>query len=1005
MPSSSEQSQKDYYIRNLHSYIKKDDLNAFIDILNKRPNLLKFKSFKNENILFYSLMSGSKKISSYLITHKPELLLERNNLGRNCAQNLASKKLDLSLFFKGLSLLSPQNAHLLFANIDNLGNNLLMYCSLYDDINVYNKATQVCPNVSIIQKSLNKKKSNILHFLASNPYSSGNIAVSKHSSELFTQLTSNNTSILMFAAENQPTNVFKQYIEEFKKQLSTNEFNQLIQQRNLLNLNVLEFAFLNQNPGNVKFLLKNYGQFFNKEISSTSLQLILKQIQKNKNTSAEMLSLLLEHFEPFKDDQHINSSIIKLAIQSNEHNPDLLNAILKTQKNLISELFLSDSTSVTSIYQNTLEKIKPSQWKVILENISNYSEDHDLNTNQLNAIFNSMMYNPKLIVENLEVTFDFLKNKYPNIAYAFIAEKLLFLPETQTKQFLEKTDFIQQCNNQRIIPLQYLLQELYDIPTDIQFDTTQKYPIIMSQHSLLNLLNYHSGLDLKKISKFQNIVSSPVLYQAFNHLSDFELSEAQNLLMLDKPFSSFKEIDKIMNPHKSISLFNLVLNEMQMLKYKSIMSYSEWQKFQEITIKNKSLSNELLLAAGKDTKNNFNESYEFADNLFTIFVNDVMNNSSFAESVDFFKFISQVITPVGKTYSLSFKKGVDYLVNKLQEQTEIEQQSFISDLVEINHNLVKKELLFFIPENILKKAVQKDKALYNKDKKHFLKNLILSSVFDPKTKNYDISAVLFFFAKDKLNKTELDEIVQNIELHKYIPENQFLFSNCNNSKLNNEVFSSLFFPDLSTPDNDMETISNLFSPNGFKININDVNSLLKDYLESNQIEKALSLCFIISRTNTFSYSFNLSQINKENSVTIDINKLDNPNCLLIYHHHNIEGLIPHKDLLSNIISKNLSQASHFEKILYISIADKLGITDNIANFYNQIVKPNSSESDAEKYLNFTYNFLLKNKDATFLQNVDYTQIQDPYTALTLEENFLNKHSPSNKTKKVKVNKY
>ena len=91
------QTTNNYQIRNLHSYIKKDNLDAFIELLKKRPSLLDFKNFKNENILFYSLLSNSKKISSYLMIKKPSLLLERNNLGRNPAQNIASKKIDLEI--------------------------------------------------------------------------------------------------------------------------------------------------------------------------------------------------------------------------------------------------------------------------------------------------------------------------------------------------------------------------------------------------------------------------------------------------------------------------------------------------------------------------------------------------------------------------------------------------------------------------------------------------------------------------------------------------------------------------------------------------------------------------------------------------------------------------------------------------------------------------------------------------------------------------------------------
>lgn len=1003
MPNFNEDnSKKDYYIRNLHSYIKKDDLKSFIDILNKRPNLLNFKSFKNENILFYSLISGSNKISSYLITHKPELLIERNNLGRNCAQNLASKQQDLSLFFKGLSLLSPQNVHLIFANIDNLGNNLLMYCALYDNINVYNKALEVCPQYQIIHKALNKKDSNILHFLASNPYSTGKINFSKHSEELFTQLTNSHTTVLMFAAESQPHNIFKQYLQEFDARLSKDDFQKILTQKNLLNFNILDFSFFNENIENANLLLKKFPGVFPDTIGEANLPVILKRVLKNKNK--DILNLLLEHYQPFNDDNNLSLPIIKLAIQANDSNPELLDVILDKHVAKIAQMFIQDENFKNNIYQNNLDKIKPHQWEKILNEIgAKFTEDFTLSN--LNAIFSSMMYNPRMISENLDIFYNFLKANYSNnVAHLIIAEKLLFVQDKYVKPFLIKHDFVKACDGEKIEFIQYLLQELYDLDKHIDVQDLENNQLsYISNHNHINLLHYHSGLELKKIYQFDKIFSNPILYKAFSKIEDNEIIQTHNILLLEKPFKAFKDMDKLFTPHKSYIIFSMMINQIAMHNLDLSDDYNDFITFQEIYIKNNLISQEISKKSQNFSYSN-SEKLESVENLFEIFNNQIIEKFTIENSLHFLKFISENISIVKNNLTTdSFPSSIHKLLNRINSQTELEKQASINELISINTKLNANGLHVFIPNEILKNASTKDKNLYNKEKTQFFKNNILNSVFNPLTITYDTSTILFPFNKVNVGVKNLDDILNNINITKYTPEKQFLFSDKHNSSLDRERYYQIFFNNHYEHIN-KSTIDLSNQLNKIIIKHEDFTSLLEKYLVSHQIEKAVTLYFLVLKGNIVLNDINDLKTTINQEVDINPDLLKESNALLIYQHNCIESLIPHKEKIIQIISSNIKQCCLFEKILYMNLCDKLSIHNKIPNLYNELLNLDSNNPENENYLEFTYEFLLKNQNENFLENVDFSKIKDLEVAFTLEENYLSKVMPTN-SKKTKVHKH
>ena len=70
---------KNEFLKNVFRTIKKDNLEEFKKLTNNNK-LINFKNKQKENLLFYSLQSGSINISQYIIESSPDLLLERKSL-------------------------------------------------------------------------------------------------------------------------------------------------------------------------------------------------------------------------------------------------------------------------------------------------------------------------------------------------------------------------------------------------------------------------------------------------------------------------------------------------------------------------------------------------------------------------------------------------------------------------------------------------------------------------------------------------------------------------------------------------------------------------------------------------------------------------------------------------------------------------------------------------------------------------------------------------------------
>lgn len=249
-------SSKNYEIRHFHSYIKKDNVDAFKKLIEKKPFLLNFKNFRNENILFYSLFCGSKKITNYLIHQKPQLLLERNNVGRNPIQSIANKQLELSFIIQSVLKNKLFDINNIISNVDNLGNNLLMYLSLYPELSHYNEIVNTVKNLDFSHQ--NKKGSNILHFLAANKSSLDKINLDLFDNQILTSKSKNLSNPLMFAAENQDLKSFVNLVNKYQLQLNKNDFESILKDKNSLDFNILDFAFLNKDENNTKYLIDNF---------------------------------------------------------------------------------------------------------------------------------------------------------------------------------------------------------------------------------------------------------------------------------------------------------------------------------------------------------------------------------------------------------------------------------------------------------------------------------------------------------------------------------------------------------------------------------------------------------------------------------------------------------------------------------------------------------------------------------------------------------------------------
>lgn len=253
---------KKYLLRNLHSLIKKDNIQDFIELTSIYPNIVKYKNSKNENLLFYSLLNKSNKISSYLIALNPSLLTERNSSGRNVVQTSVMRDGDVQFFTEMVPNLSEEIIREVYANADNQGLNLLMLSAIHCNTDKILDVFKKCPNISDIQYQENHVGANVAHFISTYQSDRKTSHLSKLlkliDEKLFLRKSNLSITPIMLASETMSKDSFQEIIKHSFKNMDTYSIKDFCEISNKISYSVIEYSLFNKDPSLYSSIQSSY---------------------------------------------------------------------------------------------------------------------------------------------------------------------------------------------------------------------------------------------------------------------------------------------------------------------------------------------------------------------------------------------------------------------------------------------------------------------------------------------------------------------------------------------------------------------------------------------------------------------------------------------------------------------------------------------------------------------------------------------------------------------------
>lgn len=938
-------SSKNYEIRHFHSYIKKDNVDAFKKLIEKKPFLLNFKNFRNENILFYSLFCGSEKITNYLIHQKPQLLLERNNVGRNPIQSIANKQLELSFIIQSVLKNKLFDINNIISNVDNLGNNLLMYLSLYPELSHYNEIVNTVKNLDFSHQ--NKKGSNILHFLAANKSSLDKINLDLFDNQILTSKSKNLSNPLMFAAENQDLKSFVNLVNKYQLQLNKNDFESILKDKNSLDFNILDFAFLNKDENNTKYLIDNFSHLLDKNIKISNALIILKKILQNGNINSFVQ--FSEHYKIFDNinDKQELSNILQPLLNFNEKNSIFLDYLIEHKFELLSTLLFEDNIN--------LERLNPKQWKYIFRQFE--EKNNFPNLKKMGQLFPLMISNPKNQTQNIELYYSFIK-KYNYKLENLITQSLLFLNESTVTSFLNN-GFFTENKNIDSNALLYIFQNIYDLNDNINISD-------INFSCVTNEINIYKPLRstiFTYINNLEKIIDNEDLLKSLFCLMDIEKNLTHQLIRTDKPFSLISKIGKVCNNEEKELFIKTSIYDIYYLNEKNIKieySSNEWEIFKKL------YSETFLLKSNVGA----NENLEMIENFFGIFEAN-FSNQTIDNQLNFLDFISKHNYPIISSQWINsrfIQKTTDTITSNIMNNYDNNSKLYIKKLVDINSKLFEMNIPMNIPRAVLNILDKKDLLNYQKTKKSFFDKLFQNSTVEERHQSFNF--LKSYYYTRVMDYLTLDEMIKEIPIER----------NRNLSMPESIKYMEFYYPEIIK--DDLKEIVKV------SLQKNIIDNLIHDYLQSNQLENIITLQdILINDTSIYSY-----KVQRFTETQIDKNKVNNLDYLNIYAYHCPNKLKDYdfliKPYLDEIIKKPLSK---IEVINTLNILDKMQIIEEYPDFIKKVIENNI---DIDSYYNqFLEQFILKNKSSNVFDHINFNKIKNKVIVFQLEESFLERNTP------------
>lgn len=490
-----------YLLRNLHSYIKNDNIEQFINLVSLYPNIINYKNSKKENLIFYCLLKNSYKISSYILAINNELLLERNSNGENAIQASLSREESVDFFLDIAPSLSKEILNSIYSNLDNQGNTLLMKAANTSTPDKLVQLLELCPNKDFFHQ-INKHGSNLTHFLTSNSlYQDFSKTFSYIDDKLFLSKNKTHSTPLMLAANFYSKEDFEVLTDYAFKGLSQEEIQDFCEQTNIFKFSIIEYALFNNDYRIYADIEKDY---LNSSFTFETIQAVLDKMKNQKGMQhiANLIHYFKNH-EPLNDDvaQEYYSLFFYHCLATK--NTELFHTVFTTEPDIAKYFSLTSMFKLNRKYI----KIENNDFKY-LENIpgihlhsiiDNQAKTSPLTKDKLYAL----IYNHFLSKHNDTAGFLSLVENFNSICKktvkinkrefaSFLIQRLFYLKNEDIKNILAEDKVLKFCDDYQINNLLGLVSYTRNLPYKEFLNNDEPIiPNYLNEHLLNNSSLFH----------------------------------------------------------------------------------------------------------------------------------------------------------------------------------------------------------------------------------------------------------------------------------------------------------------------------------------------------------------------------------------------------------------------------------------------------------------------------------------------------------------------------------
>lgn len=497
---------KNEFLKNVFRTIKKDNLEEFKKLTNNNK-LINFKNKQKENLLFYSLQSGSINISQYIIESSPDLLLERNSFYLTPFSDLIYRDNK-----KGF------NAFLQLSNIKNLPLG-----------QIYEKGGEVYTIPLLAVEKLSKENWLIFEDLTKKFWNEKTLsAKDRLGYNIAHKIAINNSEYAQNILDYLPKSIFSQLDSEMgstpfltavkfsslpliKKILSYSDINQTT----LLGSNAVHLSIFNEDPSVLDFILKELEQY-PETITSSNLYGDSSIMSAINNDNFRALETLLPYY-------------------------------INQKKDLSEEIihFIKTSPKNFDYFKKFMDKIYP-------ENLSSLLKNEEYTGFLFSYIFH---YGTENDIKEMEKSFYW--QSITNIKNSFLNHQLYSSSILGKKSSIFKVNYLLNLNKKILTSLESQKVFTHNNEVDLLF-YNEDYQLF-NKHSKIS--SFVSSLNTMPASQLLDLLKKTNIHKSFDYLDNLFLLT----IGLRKKNKDIIELVNIESKNEIKSHFNSVLNIQDLL--------------------------------------------------------------------------------------------------------------------------------------------------------------------------------------------------------------------------------------------------------------------------------------------------------------------------------------------------------------------------------------------------------------------------------------------------------